>query len=203
MGGGGKPLGRNSQPCRSSLLVGDSKHWSFQTPSPLGIPKLNQREPLLAALLPFWGEGWIKQLPAPFQAGFVSNLVFYPFSCRKLLSSDRNPPIDDLIKSGILPILVHCLERDDKWVLPKLQIFTKSCCSPAVSANSCAFSLSAVLPCSLRLRGPWPTLPLGPRSRPRLWFSPVSPAGLCCPPLWALGGSVPWRSCVDSAHRGL
>ncbi len=33
---------------------------------------------------------------------------------RKLLSSDRNPPIDDLIKSGILPILVKCLERDDK-----------------------------------------------------------------------------------------
>lgn len=29
---------------------------------------------------------------------------------RKLLSSDRNPPIDDLIASGILPILVHCLE---------------------------------------------------------------------------------------------
>ncbi|KAG9331949.1 hypothetical protein JZ751_016349 [Albula glossodonta] len=26
----------------------------------------------------------------------------------------RNPPIDDLIKSGILPILVKCLERDDK-----------------------------------------------------------------------------------------
>uniref|UniRef100_H0X6W3 Karyopherin subunit alpha 4 n=1 Tax=Otolemur garnettii TaxID=30611 RepID=H0X6W3_OTOGA len=34
-------------------------------------------------------------------------------AARKLLSSDRNPPIDDLIKSGILPILVHCLERDD------------------------------------------------------------------------------------------
>uniref|UniRef100_A0A8C3QMN4 Karyopherin subunit alpha 4 n=1 Tax=Cyanoderma ruficeps TaxID=181631 RepID=A0A8C3QMN4_9PASS len=29
-------------------------------------------------------------------------------AARKLLSSDRNPPIDDLIKSGILPILVHC-----------------------------------------------------------------------------------------------
>lgn len=36
------------------------------------------------------------------------------FLPRKLLSSDRNPPIDDLIKSGILPILVHCLDRDDK-----------------------------------------------------------------------------------------
>jgi hypothetical protein len=30
-------------------------------------------------------------------------------AARKLLSSDRNPPIDDLISSGILPILVNCL----------------------------------------------------------------------------------------------
>ncbi|MGH0161305.1 UNVERIFIED_CONTAM: hypothetical protein FKN15_049085 [Acipenser sinensis] len=36
-------------------------------------------------------------------------------AARKLLSSDRNPPIDDLIKSGILPILVHCLDREDKY----------------------------------------------------------------------------------------
>lgn len=45
----------------------------------------------------------------------VSNGLLFPLCfCRKLLSSDRNPPIDDLIKSGILPILVHCLDRDDK-----------------------------------------------------------------------------------------
>lgn len=31
-------------------------------------------------------------------------------AARKLLSSDKNPPIDDLIQSGILPILVKCLE---------------------------------------------------------------------------------------------
>lgn len=31
---------------------------------------------------------------------------------RKLLSSDRNPPIDDLISSGILPILVGCLKSE-------------------------------------------------------------------------------------------
>lgn len=37
-------------------------------------------------------------------------------SARKLLSSDRNPPIDDLIRSGILPILVQCLEKHDKYV---------------------------------------------------------------------------------------
>lgn len=35
-------------------------------------------------------------------------------AARKLLSSDRNPPIDDLIQSGILPILVRCLEGTDK-----------------------------------------------------------------------------------------
>lgn len=38
-------------------------------------------------------------------------------TARRLLSSDRNPPIDDLIKSGILPILVKCLERDDNQML--------------------------------------------------------------------------------------
>jgi len=36
--------------------------------------------------------------------------------CRKLLSSDRNPPIDDLIASGIMPILVNCLICHEKWV---------------------------------------------------------------------------------------
>lgn len=35
-------------------------------------------------------------------------------SARKLLSSDRNPPIDPLIESGILPILVRCLEQHNK-----------------------------------------------------------------------------------------
>lgn len=39
-------------------------------------------------------------------------------AARKLLSKDRNPPIDELIESGILPILVDCLEKDDK---PSLQ----------------------------------------------------------------------------------
>lgn len=38
-------------------------------------------------------------------------------AARLLLSSDRNPPIDDLIESGILPILVSCLERDDNQML--------------------------------------------------------------------------------------
>ncbi|XP_052783657.1 importin subunit alpha-4-like [Mya arenaria] len=34
-------------------------------------------------------------------------------AARKLLSSDRNPPIDDLIASGILPVLVECLSKED------------------------------------------------------------------------------------------
>lgn len=32
-------------------------------------------------------------------------------AARKLLSSDKNPPIDELIRSGILPILVSCLQK--------------------------------------------------------------------------------------------
>lgn len=35
-------------------------------------------------------------------------------SVRKLLSSDRNPPIDPLIQHGILPILVNCLQNTTK-----------------------------------------------------------------------------------------
>ncbi|XP_015434471.1 PREDICTED: importin subunit alpha-3 [Dufourea novaeangliae] len=38
-------------------------------------------------------------------------------STRKLLSSDRNPPIDPLIDSGILPILVHCLQQHNNPTL--------------------------------------------------------------------------------------
>lgn len=85
----------------------------------LGAPKLNHRKPLLTCFCgstaPFWRTKLDLTPPCSFQAGFVCNLVFFIISLhRKLLSSDRNPPIDDLIKSGILPILVHCLERDDK-----------------------------------------------------------------------------------------
>lgn len=38
-------------------------------------------------------------------------------AARKLLSSDRNPPIDDLIQSGILPILIYCLELNEQPML--------------------------------------------------------------------------------------
>lgn len=38
-------------------------------------------------------------------------------AARKLLSSDKNPPIDELITSGILPILVECLKRAENPAL--------------------------------------------------------------------------------------
>lgn len=63
------------------------------------------------------GEGWTEHIHAyRHQLSFVYEVleIYFPSFVRKLLSSDRNPPIDDLIKSGILPILVKCLERDDK-----------------------------------------------------------------------------------------
>jgi len=39
-------------------------------------------------------------------------------AARKLLSSDKNPPIDQIIEANMLPILVECLTRDDQ---PSLQ----------------------------------------------------------------------------------
>uniref|UniRef100_A0A452GBK4 Importin subunit alpha n=1 Tax=Capra hircus TaxID=9925 RepID=A0A452GBK4_CAPHI len=62
----------------------------------------------------------------------------------KLLSSDRNPPIDDLIKSGILPILVHCLERDDNpslqfeaaWALTNIASGTSEQTQAVVQSNA-------------------------------------------------------------------
>lgn len=36
----------------------------------------------------------------------------YSFHCRKILSKDKNPPIDELISSGIVPVLVSCLQSE-------------------------------------------------------------------------------------------
>jgi len=44
-------------------------------------------------------------------------------AARKLLSSDRNPPIDALIKSGVLPVFVKCLERQDKYLISEFFFF--------------------------------------------------------------------------------
>ncbi len=99
--------------------------------------------------------------------------VLLTSSCRKLLSSDRNPPIDDLIKSGILPILVHCLDRDDKYD-PSLCFFV---CSTYIFLMLiiclCPSLCSVALLCSLRRPGPWPTSHRARLSRLRPWCSRV------------------------------
>ncbi|KAK7797442.1 hypothetical protein U0070_024220, partial [Myodes glareolus] len=65
-------------------------------------------------------------------------------AARKLLSNDRNPPIDELIKSGILPILVKCLERVDNpssqfeaaWALTNIASGTSAQTQAAVQSNA-------------------------------------------------------------------
>lgn len=58
-------------------------------------------------------------------------------AARKLLSSDRNPPIDDLIASGILPILVDCLSKeDDDPTRPSLQFEAAWALTNIASGNS-------------------------------------------------------------------
>ncbi|CAD6194868.1 unnamed protein product [Caenorhabditis auriculariae] len=52
---------------------------------------------------------------------------------RKMLSSDRNPPIDDLISSGILPVLVNCLSSSE---YPNLQFEAAWALTNIASGNS-------------------------------------------------------------------
>ncbi|XP_070539029.1 importin subunit alpha-3-like [Ptychodera flava] len=74
-------------------------------------------------------------------------------AARKLLSSDRNPPIDDLIESGILPILVHCLQCDDNpslqfealWALTNIASGTSSQTQAVVNANAVPHFLRLLL----------------------------------------------------------
>uniref|UniRef100_A0A8C6EYG6 IBB domain-containing protein n=1 Tax=Marmota marmota marmota TaxID=9994 RepID=A0A8C6EYG6_MARMA len=72
-------------------------------------------------------------------------------AARKLLSSDRNPPIDDLIKSGILPILVHCLERDDNPSLQFEAAWALTNIASGTSEQTQAVVQSSAVPHFLRL----------------------------------------------------
>uniref|UniRef100_A0A669D114 Importin subunit alpha n=1 Tax=Oreochromis niloticus TaxID=8128 RepID=A0A669D114_ORENI len=72
-------------------------------------------------------------------------------AARKLLSSDRNPPIDDLIKSGILPILVKCLERDDNPSLQFEAAWALTNIASGTSAQTQAVVKSNAVPLFLRL----------------------------------------------------
>lgn len=40
-------------------------------------------------------------------------------TCRKLLSQDKNPPINDMIESGIVPHCINLLDCDHKYVYKK------------------------------------------------------------------------------------
>lgn len=65
-------------------------------------------------------------------------------AARKLLSSDRNPPIDALINSGILPVLVGCLASEDTpslqfeaaWALTNIASGTSAQTQAVVEANA-------------------------------------------------------------------
>jgi len=72
-------------------------------------------------------------------------------AARKLLSSDRNPPIDNLIASGILPILVNCLTCEDNPALLFEAAWALTNIASGTSAQTQAVVQSGAVPLFLRL----------------------------------------------------
>ncbi|KAL6447907.1 importin subunit alpha-3 isoform X2 [Cataglyphis hispanica] len=72
-------------------------------------------------------------------------------SARKLLSSDRNPPIDPLIESGILPILVRCLEQHHNPSLQFEAAWALTNIASGTSAQTQAVVTAGAVPLFLRL----------------------------------------------------
>ena len=49
-------------------------------------------------------------------SGIMPQTLDLCYSIRILLVQEKNGPIGEVIQSGILPALVECLCKDDKWV---------------------------------------------------------------------------------------
>ncbi|XP_037075204.1 importin subunit alpha-4-like [Pollicipes pollicipes] len=76
---------------------------------------------------------------------------------RKLLSSDKNPPIDALVQGGVLPVLVHCLQAEDDPALEFESCWALTNIASGTSLQTEAVVQAGATPHFLRLlRSPHP-----------------------------------------------